>query len=206
MNSATLIDIAMSHSDSIIEKAQGGDKSAFNKLVGLWYKRIYNFCYKYFNDHDLASEASQRTFISAFKNLNGLKDSHKFKGWIYTVALNFCRDEERRKGSKSKLIVVNSEKQEHYIKSIPDSSNRQPDTLIAKNEISEMVLNAIKRLTEEQREVVIMKEYEGLKFREIAEILSISENTVKSRLYYGFSNLKKIIEKEQVYQESFNHE
>ena len=88
---------------------------------------------------------------------------------------------------------------------IPDTENSGPDTLYMQRQISELVLNSIEKLNEEQREVLIMKEYEGLKFREIAEIIGISENTVKSRLYYGFSNLKKIIEKERVYKESVNY-
>ena len=58
MSTATLLDIAMSHSENMIERAKLGDRSAFNKLVSLWYKRIYNFSLKYFNDHDHASDAA----------------------------------------------------------------------------------------------------------------------------------------------------
>ncbi|MEQ6118935.1 RNA polymerase sigma factor [Reichenbachiella sp. MALMAid0571] len=205
MNSATLLDIAMNHSEKIIRDAQAGDKRAFNKLVSLWYKRIYNFSYKYFNDHDLATEAAQRTFISLFKSLPNLQEIEKFKPWLYKIVLNFCRDEERKANTRSKLVIANNDKQDYVIMNIPDTENSEPDTLYMQNQISELVLNSIEKLNEEQKEVLIMKEYEGLKFREIAEIIGISENTVKSRLYYGFSNLKKIIEKERVYKESVNY-
>ena len=69
MHAETLLDIAMMHSDTLIVKAQTGDAGAQGKLVQLWYKRIYNFGYKFFLDHDLAMEVSQRTFISMCKNL-----------------------------------------------------------------------------------------------------------------------------------------
>ncbi|MFY0654092.1 MAG: sigma-70 family RNA polymerase sigma factor [Cyclobacteriaceae bacterium] len=205
MVSTTLLDIAMTHSEKIIRDAQAGDKGAFNKLVSLWYKRIYNFSFKYFNDHDCATEAAQRTFISMFKSLRTLHDIDKFKPWLYTIALNFCRDEERMSKSRSKLVVVSDDEQEKRMANIPDNDNPAPDRLYMQNQVSELVLNSIEKLAEEQKEVVIMKEYEGLKFREIAEIIGVSENTVKSRLYYGFSNLKKILEKERVFKESVNY-
>lgn len=205
MNSATLLDIAMNHSEKIIRDAQAGDKRAFNKLVSLWYKRIYNFAYKYFNDHDMATEASQRTFISLYKSLSKLEDAEKFKSWLYKIVLNYCRDEDRRAKNRSRLMVVNDEGNTEELANVEDLNNAAPDQLYMQNQVSEMVLNSLEKLNEEQKEVVIMKEYEGLKFREIAEIIGVSENTVKSRLYYGFSNLRKVLEKERVFIESINY-
>ena len=206
MVSTTLLDIAMNHSDKIIRDAQLGNKDAFNKLVSLWYKRIYNFAFKYFNDHDSATEAAQRTFISLYQNLAKLQEVEKFKPWLYKIALNFCRDEERRNSNRSKLIVVREDQVDDMVTRIPDNDNPTPDKLYMQREISDLVVKSIERLNEEQKEVLIMKEYEGLKFREIAEIIGISENTVKSRLYYGFANLKKIIEKERIFKESMSYE
>ncbi|MBK7870791.1 MAG: RNA polymerase sigma factor [Saprospiraceae bacterium] len=68
-----------------------------------------------------------------------------------------------------------------------------PDQAYQREEVTRLVLNALQKLPEDQRTLLIMKEYEGLKFREIAEVLDISENTAKSRLYYGLENLKKIL-------------
>ncbi|MFT7032284.1 MAG: RNA polymerase sigma factor (sigma-70 family) [Cyclobacteriaceae bacterium] len=206
MNSATLLDIAMNHSEKIIRDAQAGDKRAFNKLVSLWYKRIYNFAYKYFNDYDMATEVSQRTFISLYESLSKLEDVGRFKSWLYKIVLNFCRDEDRRTKSRSKLMVVKEDDNINELVNVEESSNATPDQLFMQNQVSEMVLNSLEKLTKEQKEVVIMKEYEGLKFREIADIVGVSENTVKSRLYYGFSNLRKILEKERVFIESINYE
>src|SRR5690606_14666744 len=72
------------------------------KLVQLWYKRIYNFGYKFFLDHDLAMEVSQKTFISMCKNLQALNDCTRFKPWLYKIAVNYCREEARKKkGTRS---------------------------------------------------------------------------------------------------------
>ena len=196
----------MNHSEKIIRDAQAGNKRAFNKLVSLWYKRIYNFAYKYFNDHDMATEASQRTFISLYESLSKLEDVGRFKPWLYKIVLNFCRDEDRRANNRSKLVVIKKEDNTNELANVEDLNNAAPDQLFMQNQVSEMVLNSLEKLNEEQKEVVIMKEYEGLKFREIADIVGVSENTVKSRLYYGFANLRKILEKERVFIESINYE
>ena len=202
MRSATLLDIAMSHSEQIIERARLGDRGAFNKLVSLWYKRIYNFANKYFNDHDLASEAAQRTFIKVFDSLDQLSDPHKFKSWIYVIVLNYCREEDRKMGRVSKLFVNETDeaKERHE-----DKDRKGPEKQFESNELSEIVMKGLNELPEEQKSIVIMKEYEGLKFREIAEVLNISENTVKSRLYYGLKNMRKILENNRAFKESYDN-
>jgi RNA polymerase sigma-70 factor (ECF subfamily) len=96
----TYPDVAMMHSDSLITHAQQGDQQAQGKLVQLWYKRIYNFSYKFFLDHDLAMEVTQRTFISMCKNVKGLQETARFKSWLYKIAVNYCREEIRKKKSR----------------------------------------------------------------------------------------------------------
>jgi RNA polymerase sigma-70 factor (ECF subfamily) len=205
----TLLDIAMMHSDSLILRARQGDKNAQGKLVQLWYKRIYNFGYKFFQDHDLAMEVSQKTFISMFRNLEGLQDTARFKSWLYKIAVNYCREELRkRKSSKSVPFefVVNPEAENSPQWEGSATRHENPERQYQQSELSEILQRALLMLSEEQREVVIMKEYEGLKFREIAEALNISENTVKSRMYYGLDGLKKILEQKKITKETIHYE
>src|SRR5210317_1077839 len=89
----TLLDIAMSHADKLILKAQSGDENAFNKLVSLWYKRIYNYGYKYAGSHDVAMDIAQNTFIKVHKKLEQLREVRSFKMWLYRIATN-CSHEE----------------------------------------------------------------------------------------------------------------
>jgi RNA polymerase sigma-70 factor (ECF subfamily) len=205
----TLLDIAMMHSDALIQRAKDGDQSAQGKLVQLWYKRIYNFGYKFFIDHDMAMEVSQKTFISMCKNLASLQDVSRFKSWLYKIAVNYCREEARKKKGNRSLsfdLVLNKEAEDSPAW---ESSSRRldnPEKQLEQSELSDILQEALMQLNEEQREVVIMKEYEGLKFREIAEVLNISENTVKSRMYYGLDGLKKILEKKNINKETISYE
>lgn len=184
----TLRDFALVHSDVLIERAREGDQRAFGKLVGLWFKRIYNYSYKYFNDHDLAMEATQKTFISVHYNIKKLNEISSFKYWLYKIASNQCNEENRRQ-QKLQTTYVNKYDEAEEIADYQFHPAKELDT----NEANDKVGILLSHLPEEQRQVLIMKEFEELKFREIAEILQVSENTVKSRLYYGLKALRKVM-------------
>lgn len=209
MHAETLLDIAMMHSDTLIVKGQGGDQSAQGKLVQLWYKRIYNFGYKFFLDHDMAMEVCQKTFISMCRNLGTLQDASRFKPWLYKIAVNFCREEARKRKANRSLpfdLVWNRDAEDSPQWESSGQRHDDPERQLQQLELSDILQRALLELNEEQREIVIMKEYEGLKFREIAEILNISENTVKSRMYYGLDGLKKILEKRNINRNTIGYE
>lgn len=196
-------------SETLISRAREGDKIAQGKLVQLWYRRIYNYAYKFFFDHDLAMEAAQKTFISMHRNIGGLQETGKFKSWLYTIAVNYCR-EELRKNKSNRAVSLHDlnpgEGEESYHWEESRSRNENPERQLRQAELSDLLQLCLKELSEEQREVVIMKEYEGLKFREIADVLNLSENTVKSRMYYALDGLKKILDRRKITKETIGYE
>lgn len=201
--------IAMMHTDTLIVRAREGDKGAQSKLVQLWYKRIYNFGYKFFFDHDLAMEVAQKTFISMHRNIEGLQETSRFKSWLYTIAVNYCREELRKRKANRSVSLHDlrpGESEESYRWEASSSRSENPERQLRHSELSDLLQQCLLELSDEQREVVIMKEYEGLKFREIAEALQISENTVKSRMYYGLDGLKKILESRNITKETIGYE
>lgn len=205
----TLLDIAMMHSDTLLTRAKEGDQGAQSKLVQVWYKRIYNFTYKFFLDHDMAMEVAQKTFISMCRNLASLQDNARFKSWLYKIAVNYCREEVRRNKNSRSLsfdVVWNSEAEDSPQWESSSQRHANPEKQYQQQELADVMQKALMELNAEQREVVIMKEYEGLKFREIAEVLNISENTVKSRMYYGLDGLKKILERMNINKDTIGYE
>jgi RNA polymerase sigma factor (sigma-70 family) len=192
MVNETLLDIAMNHADRLILKAQSGDEAAFNKLVSLWYKRIYNYAYKYAGSHDIAMDIAQNTFITVHQKISQLREVNSFKPWLYRIAIN-CSHEEIRRQKRISGISLDStftEDGDERKIDIEDDLRYQPDAKLQRQELADLIMAGLQTLSEEQRVVVIMKEYEGLKFREIADALEISENTAKSRLYYGLKHLR----------------
>lgn len=185
----------------LVEEFRGGNMDAFNTLVERWQQRIHRFAYRYFSSHDDAMEITQKTFIKVYKKVNTLEDAEKFSSWIYRIANNLCLDEVKRAGRKRSAPMEAIAKQP-VAKSIVEN----PDRPIQQQELGAILQQALNRLPPEQRIVVIMKEYEGLKFREIADILDEAENTVKSRMYYGLTSLRKIFDQWNIEMEALHYE
>jgi RNA polymerase sigma factor (sigma-70 family) len=183
----------------LIQNARSGDPHAQGLLVKRWYRRVYNFALMFLGDDDLALEVSQRTFITMYQKMDRLRDNSKFKSWLYTILVNKCR-EEIRNGQSKRLLYLSGE-ENTLDRDFPDKmvyGTPNPEEKLINGELQKSLSNALLLLSEEQREVLILKEYEGLKFREIAETLKISENTAKSRLYYALHHMRKILEKQSV--------
>jgi RNA polymerase sigma factor (sigma-70 family) len=123
--------------------------------------------------------------------------------------VNYCREELRKMKNKRAVSIdtlAAGEREDSYSWERSSSRHDNPERQLRHSELSDLLQACLLELSEEQREVVIMKEYEGLKFREIAEALNISENTVKSRMYYGLDGLKKILEKKNISKETIGYE
>jgi len=178
-----------------------GDIQAFNTLVERWQHRIHRVAYRYFSSHDEAKEITQKTFIRAYKKLGTLEEADKFPSWIYRIANNLCLDEAKRAGRR-RSTSLESVKGELLAR----RSASDPERTLEQSELGEILQLALNRLPDEQRIVVILKEYEGLKFREIAEILEEPENTIKSRMYYGLKKLKEIFDQWNINKEAFDYE
>jgi RNA polymerase sigma-70 factor (ECF subfamily) len=139
-------------------------------------------------------DIAQNTFISVHQKISRLRDVASFKTWLYRIAIN-CSHEEMRKLNRLSEISLNSSERQIVIVEdrsieVEDDIRYQPDARLQRQELADIIMASLQTLSEEQRVVVIMKEYEGLKFREIAESLDISESTAKSRLYYGLKHLR----------------
>lgn len=162
----------------LIKQILDGNQHAFNMLTYKWQKPIFNFCLRYVGDHDTAKDIVQMVFLKIYQRLGSLDDHSRFSSWIHTIARNLCLDEIKRK--KFKPI---EKKNTHLLKS--DSAKDD----ILKKETAEIIKKALQKIPQEQREVIILKTYQDLKFIEIAKILDISINTVKSRMYHGLKAL-----------------
>ncbi|WP_209332274.1 RNA polymerase sigma factor [Lunatimonas salinarum] len=175
---------------ALVTRAISGDSFAKDILINDWYKRVYNYALRFLGDHDLAMEVSQLTFITVHGKIENLKDPEKFRSWLYTILANQCRNQKRRQ--KGAALSDLSDGKASNMVDLP-CKNADPEQQMIQQEATDQLEQAILRLPEMQREVLIMKEFEGLKFREIAESLGISENTAKSRLYYAFKHLKETL-------------
>ena len=180
-------------STDFFERIKRGDRLAWNQWMEKWYPRIFRFVLKYTNNSILAEEAVQHTFIKAFKGVKNLKDPNKLKSWIYAISINCAKDQLSK---KSKFLGMDGGL-DHLI-TLPKGEKN-----LNQQEINRLVRSLLNKLPGEQKEVIILKEYEEMTFKEIAQLKEQSENTIKSRCYYGLKAMAKELEKLNISKEIY---
>ena len=182
----------------LIKACQGGDPSSFNMLVWRWEKPLYNFIYKYVGNATLAEDLVQDTFIRVLKSIKRYTHEGSFSTWLYRIAVNLCKDHLKRKRlpmvSLHDYYTTGSGEKIYVQDRVADENARTDDNLKAE-EREELVRRLLAGLPEEQRIVILLKEYQELTFREIAEVLEVPEGTVKSRLYHALKAMKENLER-----------
>ena len=187
----------MSTSDEeLVARSMGGDVESFNQLVLRWERPIYALAYRVIGREEDARDVAQETFLRAFRSIGGFKGQAKFSSWLYRIALNLCRDWIRKQKrtpvyqAPEGLDVIEMAAEQGPTESIED--------LVARNLQSRAVAAAMEALTEDQRTAVILKEYQGLTFQEIADLLGCPLSTVKTRLYQALVVLRREMQKQGV--------
>lgn len=159
-------------------------------LVRRWERQIYGLTLRMLGRDEEAKDATQETFLSAYRNLSKFRGESKFSSWIYRIAINICNTKLRSRPKG--LLSIEEQRDVNGFEIAADLDDLSDN--IQQEQIAAHVKRALQGLPPEMRQVIVMKEYEGLKFVEIAEILGIPLSTVKTRMYTGLSELRKRLE------------
>lgn len=172
---------------ALIDRFLQGDDAAFNTLVSRWQSRLFHFALRYVGQREEARDLCQQTFIRVYHNLGKLEQKNSFGTWLHQIAINICRDHLRQRRATLSLDRF-AEEHGHFPPQLCENESAARDC-----ELRDLLNRALQTLPEEQRVVVVLKEYQGLKFTEIASALDENINTVKSRLYYGLKALRTLL-------------
>lgn len=163
----------------LVNRARNGDVEAYNLLVSRWERRVYNYVLKLVSNREDALDLSQEVFLKAYQSLRKLEDAARFAPWLFRIAHNEAFSLLRRRRPEADLV-------DQPPPSAPGSRMLPVETSLA-------VASALERLSEEQREAVVLKIYQGFKFEEMAQILGCPVSTIKSRVYTALDVLKKTL-------------
>jgi RNA polymerase sigma-70 factor (ECF subfamily) len=164
----------------LIARAQQGDRGAFGRLVRRHRGGVINVVYRMCGDANLADEAAQEAFIRAWQHLPGYRPRSPFRNWLYRIATNAARDALRREVGTVDIDTI----------SVTDST-QGPQAAAEAQELGERVQQAVLSLPPASRAVLVLREYEGLSYKEIADTLGIPMGTVMSRLNYARNLLRE---------------
>jgi RNA polymerase sigma-70 factor (ECF subfamily) len=167
------------------------DAEAFAQLVGRWQKPIENLCARMTGDPHRGEDLAQETFARLFARRKAYEPTGRFSTFLWRMALNICYDELRKLKRRGELSLDESD--DDLSAFDLEADGPAPDAQLAKDERAEAVRRALVELAEPYRVVVVLRHYEGLKFREIGDVLGIPEGTVKSRMSEALNQLSRLL-------------
>lgn len=179
--------------EELVAQSQGGDAESFNQLVLRWERPIFALAYRTIGREEEARDVCQETFLRAYRALPRFRREAKFSSWIYRIALNLCRDWMRRE--RRAPMMQPPEDVDLMDIAVAAEPSESIEDLVARRDLTRLVEQAMAHLPEEQRTAIVLKEYQGLTFQEIADVVGCPLSTVKTRLYQGLTVLRRELAK-----------
>jgi RNA polymerase sigma-70 factor (ECF subfamily) len=180
----------------LVKNYVGGDENALATLIKRHQSKIYGFIYSKVSDRDISDDIFQDTFIKVIKTLksNSYNEEGKFLPWVMRISHNLIVDHFRR----NKKMPMHRETEEFSIFSIMTDNSPNVESQIITEQVETDLKRLIMELPEDQKEVLQMRMYQDLSFKEIADLTGVSINTALGRMRYALMNLRKVIEKNKI--------
>jgi RNA polymerase sigma-70 factor, ECF subfamily len=180
---------------SLIARLRARDLTAFEELVAHFERPVYALCFRLLGDAEEARDAAQETFLKVYKSLGGFRAESGLKTWIYRIAINQAMNQQRwwRRRHRDETISLDLSRGESAVTlgdALP-SKSLSPEALAIANERERRIMRALEEVKQEYRIALILREIEELSYEEIADTLSISIGTVKSRIARGREELRR---------------
>ncbi|MBA7618013.1 RNA polymerase sigma-H factor [subsurface metagenome] len=184
----------------LVKQCRQGDSAAMERLILRYQNRIYNVILKICADPDDAAELTQETFVKIIENINKFEGRSGFYTWAFRIAvnltLNYCRRNVKLgfRSLDAEQVQYNSQARQLLRQFLSDDSSLEPVVVAQNREMCEIAVEALMKLDDAQRAVVVLRDIEGMGYARIAEVLDIKLGTVRSRLSRARSRLRQILE------------
>ena len=177
----------------LVARARAGDDEAFAQLMRDNETRIYNLTLRMTGNPEDAMDLAQEAFLNAWRGLKFFKGDSAFSTWVYRLASNACIDFLRRKKRRQDVdLPMPTDEEDDSQPDVPDDRFR-PELELERQELRRAVAHGLMQLSDEHRQVLVMRELNGLSYQEIADVLDLEAGTVKSRIARARISLRKIL-------------
>lgn len=194
----------LEHQDdsALLAEYSRGNVRAFEVLLERHRRPVFNFLLRSVREPDRAEDLLQEVFLRVVQNAAGFQGQAKFTTWMYTIARNLCVDHARKMSHRRHASLDNPQGRD----SSPLHEKLQddqpgPERLAVTPQLQERIAQAVEQLPEEQREVFLMRQLQGLAFADIASVVGVSENTIKSRMRYALERLQEALARYEDYKD-----
>jgi RNA polymerase sigma-70 factor (ECF subfamily) len=176
----------------LIQRAQRGDRAAFDRLVRLYDQHVLRLVMKVVQSPEEAKDLYQDVFLKVYRSLGRFRFESRFSTWLYRIVMNVCFDHLRRQKSHEEVQApASDDSQAEYFQSVPDEKPvRDPERALRSSEISERIQRALEGLGPRERMVFELRHFQGMKLRAIGELCGTSEETAKNSLFRATRKLR----------------
>ena len=184
----------------LVSRCQKKQPAAFEELVRRYQDRVFNLCFRFLREREVAEEIAQDVFVAVYKHIEGFKGDSKFSTWLFRVVANHCHNKSkylrRRKHKQQDSLDAPIEGEDGEMRrELPDDPDRSPEELATRLGLNERIQEAISELDEDHRVIVLLRDVEDMSYEEIAQVLGVAEGTVKSRLHRARNELRARLSK-----------
>lgn len=173
--------------DNLLERMEEGEKEAFMVLTRLYQQKVFQLAYSYFHNKEDALDIVQETFLRFYQKAHMFRKGNNFQNWLLSLAKNICID-YYRKNRKKDNEFRRDENIEETSQTSTEFAHHDPSS-----DIKDIFIRCLEKLSEKQRMIFVMKHYNQLHYREIAQILDIAQGTVKSLHFKAVRNLRTLM-------------
>jgi len=182
---------------ALVEQARRGDQRAFRTLVERYQRRVFSLALGLLKDPDEARDISQEAFLKAHRHLGSFQGTASFYTWLYRITVNLCID-RKRKASRGSEVELDERMSHRQVGSPADVMATQklsfnPHRVAQSSELRKRIFAALEKLSEQHRAVLILREVEGLSYKEIADSMDCPEGTVMSRLFHARRQMQELL-------------
>jgi len=187
----------MTDEELLVRYRETGDRELFAKLVSRYERELYNYLRRYLNDTEMAEDTFQAAFMQVHVKCHHFQEGRRFRPWLYTIATNQAIDAQRR-NRRHRMLSLDRQRQMGFsgelgrLADMLVSGDIDPMVWASRLEDREWVEDALEEISTTMREVIDLVYYQGMKYREAAELLGIPVGTVKSRLHAAVLKLAEI--------------
>lgn len=174
--------------DDLMVKCKQGDLNSFEILIKSYSKQVYNILLRILGNQEDAKDVSQEVFIKVYRKINTFQGESEFFTWLYRITLNAAKDFTKKKKVHLSVNELNDSGHE-----LPQDKGSNPEAVFVKVERKDAILKALMEIKEDQREIIVLRDIQGLSYEEISNILGIELGTVKSRINRARTRLREIL-------------
>lgn len=187
----------------IIKRIKKGETKYFAEIINKYKKVVFGQAYNFLRNKEEAEDTAQEVFIAIYKSIKKFRGDSKLSTWIYRITINTCKNrlkqlQRLRAHTADEFYEEGEENKTSMVDNIKEKEEKEPDNTYASSQVKKLIYKRIDELSNEHKQVILMRDVDGLSYEDIGRVLKLSVSAVKSKLFRARENLREKLEKDDV--------